>query len=176
MIISVSTLKTLIDVGTYTDAKLEMILDGIEMLIRKKTNNHFHVKTIRFYLTVQDGQLTGSFDHLSVGDTIEVSASEYNQNVVTYITDITDDVITLKKPLQPENNQIQITKVVYPPDIVQGVVNLMDWEVNNRDKVGVKSESLSRHSVTYYDNADSQASGYPSSLMDFITPYCKARF
>lgn len=176
MIISVEELKTLVDIDeTFSDSKLAMMLDGLEMLIRKKTNNHFHIKNVRFEMTVQDGQLVGSFDHLNVGDTIEVSASEYNHNVVAYITAITGNVITLNKALQPEDGTIIITKVVYPPDVIQGVVNLMDYDIHNRDRVGVKSESLSRHSVTYYDGGDQQY-GYPSSLMDFITPYCKARF
>ena len=46
-----------------------------------------------------------------------------------------------------------------------------------RDKVGIKSETLSRHSVTYYDqDAGNQVMGYPASLMGFLSPYIKARF
>ncbi len=176
MIISVSELARLIDVESYTEDKLLMILDGLEKMIRNKTNNHFHVKTIRFDLEVVNGQLVGSFHHLSVGDTVEVSESQYNQNYLSDITAISDGVITMRKPLQDEDSPITITKVVYPSDIVQGVVNLIDWEIHNRDKVGIKSESLSRHSVTYYDNGDGQMYGYPKSMMDFIRPYCKARF
>lgn len=177
MIISVSELKTLIQVGSTSDAKLQMILNGIETMIRKMTNNHFHNKNIRFVLDVNlSGQLVGQFNHLSVGDTVEVSDSQYNENHVTDITSIVGDVITLSKPLLTEANPVTVTKIVYPSDIVQGVVNLMNWEVNNRDKVGIKSESLSRHSVTYFDADSYHISGYPASLMDFIKPYCKARF
>lgn len=67
--------------------------------------------------------------------------------------------------------------VVYPPDIKLGVVNLMKWETSNRDKVGIQSETISRHSVTYADaNGDSYIMGYPKGLMGFLKPYCKARF
>ena len=53
----------------------------------------------------------------------------------------------------------------------------MKYECNMRDKVGIKSESISRHSVTYYDvNEENQVMGYPVSLLGFLKPYIKARF
>lgn len=65
----------------------------------------------------------------------------------------------------------------YPMDVKMGVVNLMKWELNNRDKVGVASESISRHSVTYFDmTGDNSVNGYPKALMGFLKPYMKARF
>ena len=70
-----------------------------------------------------------------------------------------------------------VTKVQYPADIVQGIINLMKWEQTNRDKVGIKSETLSRYSVAYFDqDASNQVMGYPVSLMGFLKPYMKARF
>ena len=67
--------------------------------------------------------------------------------------------------------------VAYPADVKMGVVNLLKWELNNRDKVGVASESISRHSVTYFDmTGDNSIMGYPKALMDFLKPYKKARF
>ena len=65
----------------------------------------------------------------------------------------------------------------YPMDVKMGVINLMKWELNNRDKVGVASESISRHSVTYFDmTGDNSTMGYPKALMGFLKPYMKARF
>ena len=70
-----------------------------------------------------------------------------------------------------------MTKVEYPDDVQQGVIELMIWEVKNRQKVGIKSETLSRHSVSYYDqDANNQVMGYPVSLLGFLKPYIKARF
>lgn len=67
--------------------------------------------------------------------------------------------------------------VVYPADIKMGVVNLLKWELGNRDKVGIASETISRHSVTYVDQtAANTLMGYPASLMGFLKPYMKARF
>jgi len=65
----------------------------------------------------------------------------------------------------------------YPMDVKMGVINLMKWELNNRDKVGVASESISRHSVTYFDmTGDNSSMGYPKALLGFLKPYRRARF
>jgi len=67
--------------------------------------------------------------------------------------------------------------IVYPADIKMGVVNLMKWELGNREKVGIASETLSRHSVTYVDQtAANTIAGYPAALMGFLKPYQRARF
>ena len=55
--------------------------------------------------------------------------------------------------------------------------NMMKWELNNRDKVGVASETISRHSVTYFSmDGDNSMMGYPRSLLGFLRPYKRARF
>ena len=65
----------------------------------------------------------------------------------------------------------------YPMDVKMGVVNLMKWELDNRDKVGVQSETISRHSVTYFNmDGDNSIMGFPKALMGFLKPYMKARF
>jgi hypothetical protein len=65
----------------------------------------------------------------------------------------------------------------YPMDVKMGVVNLLKWDLTMRDKVGVASESISRHSVTYVDQTGvNTAMGYPTALMGFLKPYKRARF
>lgn len=65
----------------------------------------------------------------------------------------------------------------YPPDVKMGVVNLMKWELESREKVGVQSETISRHSVTYASTSSADyAMGYPKRLLGFLKPYMKARF
>ncbi len=65
----------------------------------------------------------------------------------------------------------------YPADVKIGVVNLLKWELNNREKVGVQSESVSRHTVQYFDmGRDNSEMSYPVSLLGFLQPYCRARF
>ena len=65
----------------------------------------------------------------------------------------------------------------YPADIKIGVANLLKWELKNREKVGVQSESISRHTVQYFDmGRDNSEMSYPVSLLGFLQPYCRARF
>ena len=65
----------------------------------------------------------------------------------------------------------------YPPDVKMGVVNMLNWDLSNRDKVGIQSETLSRHSVTYFNmDGDNSTMGYPKSLLGFLKPYMRARF
>lgn len=65
----------------------------------------------------------------------------------------------------------------YPADVKMGVVNLLKWEFTSRDKAGVASETISRHSVTYRSDTETNyLNGYPASLMGFLKPYMKARF
>lgn len=65
----------------------------------------------------------------------------------------------------------------WPADVKMGVVNLLKWEITNRAKVGVQSESISRHTVNYFDmGRDNSEMSYPVSLLGFLQPYCRARF
>lgn len=90
--------------------------------------------------------------------------------------EIQDGFILLDRPLYDLDHNL-VTKIVYPADVQEGVLNLLKWEYTMRDKVGIKAETLSRHSVTYYDqDAGNQVMGYPASLMGFLSPYIKARF
>lgn len=102
-------------------------------------------------------------------------------------TDESDDVLTMRLEAMEQmvqgythNNFRKYMAdgvIAYPADVKLGVVNLLKWETNNRDKVGVASESISRHSVTYFDmTGDNSTMGYPKALMGFLKPYMKARF
>lgn len=72
---------------------------------------------------------------------------------------------------------LEANKGEYPMDVKMGVVNLMKWELGSREKIGVASESISRHSVTYFDmSGDNSIMGYPKALMGFLRPYMRARF
>lgn len=65
----------------------------------------------------------------------------------------------------------------YPADVKMGAINVLKWELSGmREKVGISSETLSRHSVTYADSSNSDSIGYPSSVIGFLKPYMRARF
>ena len=63
----------------------------------------------------------------------------------------------------------------YPADVKMGVVNMLKWDAEK--KVGIASETISRHSVTYFNmDGDNSVMGYPKSLLGFLKPYIRARF
>lgn len=158
-----------------TQESLTRKLEGLERLIRAYTNNNFQLRAVRFWAVSGGNQLLGSSPYLTVGDRVEITDSLVNDGLYT-VTAIDSETTTLDKPLytQPKN---LVTKVEYPADVQSGVLNLLKWEIENRDKVGIKSETLSRHSVTYYDqDASNTVMGYPVSLLGFLKPYRKARF
>lgn len=68
-------------------------------------------------------------------------------------------------------------EIQWPADIKLGVLNLLQWDLDYRDKVGLASETISRHSVTFAGTTDAETeAGYPKALMKFLDPYRRARF
>ena len=174
MIISVEELKQYITT-TETDAVLEAKLQALELSIRGYTHNNFQQRNIRTVCPVMAQKLYTAYPHFKVGDTVQISQSIFNDGVYT-IKGIVDDMIELDKPLLDEN-QVLVTKVEYPADVKMGVVNMLKWDLANRDKVGIQSETISRHSVTYFNmDGDNSTMGYPKSLLGFLKPYKCARF
>lgn len=174
MIISVEEVKELIDTKNWTDKKIEMKLKAIESAIRSYTNNNFQNRAVRLECPVMNQQLYGGVTGLVVGDTVQLSESQFN-NGLYVVESISDDYIKLSEDLLDESHCL-VTKIVYPEDVVDVAVNLLEWEINNRSKVGIQSETLSRHSVTYFNmDGDNSTQGYPKSLMGALKPYRKAR-
>lgn len=177
MIMTVAELRQYITTDD-ADQVLEAKLQALELLIRAYTNNNFQKRAFRAVaVAVSDGNglITTASNPFKPGDTLQITESEANEGLVT-IKAVTNDAITVKEDLIDESG-IVVTKVVYPADVRMGCVNLMKWEMNNRDKVGIASETISRHSVTYFNmDGDNSLMGYPKSLLGFLKPYMKARF
>ena len=73
----------------------------------------------------------------------------------------------------------------YPPDVKMGVIELMRYDLrsatdigsSSRAKIGVASETISRHSVTYESNKpENFAMCYPKNMLGFLSPYMCAQF
>ena len=143
-------------------------------MVRAYTHNNFQNRFVRFTADSRGDRLLATSDYLKVGDTVQISQSMVNDGLYT-VTEIGDDFVRVDKELYKSVNLV--TKVEYPADIKNGVLNLIKWDIKNRDKTGIKSETLSRYSVTYFDqDSDNQVMGYPVSLLGFLRPYMKARF
>lgn len=176
MIISVDEIKKFIpELSTQPDDLIQQKLDAVETMVRKYTNNNFQNRNIRFLADSVGTILNGSSPFLKVGDTIQVSESRVNDGLYL-LKEVSDDSVVVDRPLFSVPHNL-VTKVEYPADIKLGVINLMKWEFGNREKVGIKSETISRHSVTYFDlDSSNQVMGYPVSLLGFLESYVKARF
>ena len=174
MIMSIKEIENYIDIDDYEDEVIEQKLEAIEQMIRSYTNNNFQSRTFRAIGNIQNGIISISTRYFKAGDTVEISRSCFNTGLYT-VEEIGDGFMKLNGSLYDEN-KVQVTKILYPADIKNGAINLLKWELENRDKVGIKSETISRHSVTYYDMDSNNLNGYPSSLLGFMTPYRKARF
>lgn len=177
MIISVDDAKRLVDFkGLWTDEKIERKLRSIEQTIRAYTNNNFQDREYRRTADIIGGSLyVEALTPFDVGDTVQISESSLNKGLFT-VTTSEDSFFTVAEAVKDEKD-VLVTKIHYPDDVIDCAINLLEWEVNNRGKVGVKSETLSRHSVTYFDlDNNNQVMGYPSSLLGCLKAYKKARF
>lgn len=175
MIMSIEELKQYITT-TEQDAVLEAKLQALEILIRKYTNNNFQQRAFRSRADIVGNIIVcESLVPIKANDTLQISNSSFNDGLFTVET-VDDAIITVKEDTIEENN-VLLTKVVYPMDVKMGVVNMLKWDLENRDKVGIQSETISRHSVTYFNlDGDNSTIGYPKSLVGFLKPYMKARF
>nr|DAL83096.1 MAG TPA: head to tail adaptor [Caudoviricetes sp.] len=176
MILSVERAKWLIDFKDWPIERIEQKLKAIEQTIRSYTNNNFQNRKIRSAGVVSSSKLNviNKLYGLSIGDTVQITESMFNDGLYT-VKGIEENAIVLDKELIDECYAL-ITKVEYPDDVIECCINLCEWEVKNRGKVGIKVETLSRHSVTYFDqDASNQMNGYPVSLLGCLKPYRKAR-
>ena len=173
MIISVDELKNNPKFAKYDETVLEMELKAIEKAIRRHTGNNFQDQSVRIVCSSAGGVLQGASPYLKVGDTVEVSRSH---NKGLYVITAIDGAITLDKPLYDEPYNM-VTRVRYDEDIIAGALRMLDWKLTQSGKVGVQSESISRHSVTYFNmDGDNSVMGYPKSLLGFLKPYKCVRF
>lgn len=177
MIMTVAEFRQLV-ATEETDQALEVKLQALELSIRGYTNNNFQKRAFRAVAAaVAEGNqlMTVAPNAFKVGDTLQISDSDLNAGLVTVKT-VAGGVITVNEGLYDESGVV-VTKVVYPADVKMGVVDLLKWQLENGDKRGVQSETISRHSVTYFNmDGDNSTMGYPTSLLGFLRPYMKARF
>lgn len=175
MIVPIEQVISLSEFQGMDEKVIQQKLDALENLIREYTNNNFQNRNIRFTAKSLNDRIFAVSTFIKIGDTVQISESLVNDGLYV-IKEISDDFIRVDKALFSVEHNL-VTKVEYPIDIQQGIINLMKWELTNRDKVGIKSETLSRHAVTYFDqDANNQVRGYPVSLLGFLESYKRARF
>lgn len=176
MIMTVDELRQFVTTDE-ADQALEARLQALELLIRAYTNNNFQKRAFRSVAVAMAGHnlLVQGANPFKTSDTLQITESELNDGLVT-VSASSNGAITVNEELYDESGVV-ITKVVYPADVKLGVANMLKWQLENGDKVGVASETISRHSVTYFDMAgDNSTMGFPKSVLGFLRPYKRARF
>ena len=175
MIVTVEKLLSIDEFKAMDKEMLKARLRAAESLVRSYTDNNFQNRYMRIAAPVINGMIRGHCPYFKSGDTIQISQSKVNDGLYE-IVEITEAEIRVDGCLYDSPGNM-LTKVVYPADVQKGVIDLMIWEKKNRAKVGIKSETLSRHSVTYYEqDSENQVMGYPVSMLGFLKPYVKPRF
>lgn len=176
MIISVDDVLNVYKIYQNDESKelIQSKLDGLESLIRSYTNNNFQNRNIRIDNAPSiDGYLYCTPTYFRVGDTVQISNSKVNDGLYV-INEITDYGIILDKELYDSDTN-RVTKVEYPNSIKSMVVNILKWDEQYGTKMGIQSESIGRHSVSYFNqNADNSLGGYPKHLFNALSPYIKA--
>lgn len=152
-------------------------LDGIETAIRQITNNPFQNRKARFHELRFDTDKTltvnQNVEGISKGDTVQISGSKWNDGL-NVVSDIDGNTLTFAEArfFTSCDHQAFITKIEYPADIIAGVKKLLKYDAKMLDKIGLKSETVSRMSKTYYDqNSTETVNGYPAALMSFVNKY-----
>ena len=177
MIMTVAELRKFVETNE-SDLVLEAKLQALEVLIRAHTNNNFQVRAFRAVAVAMPEHelLCNGNVPFKAGDTLHITESDYMPDMLVTVESVNGNTVTVKEDLYDESGVV-VTKVQYPADVKIGVANLLKWELDNRDKVGVASETISRHSVTYFNmDGDNSTMGFPKALMGFLKPYMKARF
>ena len=175
MLISIEELKKRGDYSKYTDDQLKDKLDGLESLIRAYTNNNFQNRNIRVYCASENNVLKFNSPYFKVGDTIQISNSKYNDGLYV-IQSIDSNGVSLDGSIYNVEKQT-VTKIEYPKAVINTAIGLLDWEKQFGDKRGIQSESIGRHSVTYFSQDKSNSfGGYPLSLFNSLNEFQKARF
>lgn len=176
MLISAKDLKKLYPkFEKIEDDLLTRKLSVIESAIRKHTNNNFQNRIFRLETDVVGGKINWETDYLKAGDTIQISDGI---NKGLYTIKSVSDTIETNEPLYDYPMQL-ITKIEYPIEVIEGAIDLLDWELlqKGKENTGVASETISRHSVSYVQRTDDNTiKGYPIELFNFCDDYMKARF
>lgn len=171
MILSIDDLRRQVST-TETDDLITAKLEAIEAVVRSYTNNNFQVRAVRFSGRSEGMEVYGSPQFFTVGDTVQISASGVNDGLYT-ITMVSTNFVSLDKNLQTVDENL-VTKVQYPADVVQCAIDLYKWKQGMGEKVGIKSETISRHSVTYEDSGTLYM-GYPVGILNGLQLHKKAR-
>ena len=170
MITTRANVKTLLKLSdttndTLIDTLLPMVQDDVLSFLKNKFKTEIVIsaKTISFLgnsiLDSGSGFITAGF----VPGNIVIQDSKLNDGFYTLSAALAG-TLTVSETLTTESaaNDIRITQVRYPLALEMIVANMIGFAMSN--KHGVKSESISRYSVSYANDVSSLINGYPDTI------------
>lgn len=167
MFIDVDELKLEQPFCDIQEATLRRKVRAIEEAVRSYTNNPFIIKETKIEAKSEGGNLIATPGLFAIGDSVTIA---YGVNIGVYTVDFIDgDKITLDKRLRDANNVAFLS--VYPPDVTEGAISMLRYDIDIRPNAGVASETISRHSVSYESTTNVGGIGYPSNVVGFLQPY-----
>lgn len=178
MLISIERLKSIYtdkDFSKFSDERITAKLEAIESAIRRYTHNNFQNRNVKIVCKAENGTLYGDFSMFKVNDTIEVNDG---LNKGLYTLKSVDEISANVDKDVYDVEEMTITKVVYPADVIEGCIELLDYDCNRRTQAsnGITSESISRHSVSYKQYSEANTiEGYPSEMFGFLRKYVNWR-
>ena len=188
MLMTVEELKSFIgDIGV-ADIVLAGRLSALELTIRRATNNNFQSRAFRIEADIRGGVfMSESLIPFDVGDTIMVSESDLQSDCLAVVKEVTDDTTFITDNEWADDNDVLVTKVVYPADVKIAAADIIGWQMKNMaansgdsSKRAVQSETMSRYSVTYATDATEgdidPDYGVPKKLTAPLKNYFRARF
>lgn len=155
-------------------------LDALEQKVRTLTNNKFHHPHIKNHnLALMDNQIITADELIGFreGDRIEIVGTKYNDGLYNIII-VDDHTITVNADFILEaDKDAFVVKIDYPVDLANSLKEIIRYQTKMANKTGVKTERVSRTSVTYHDvNSADNIEGIPSSYWSFIKKYRKIRW
>lgn len=188
MLMTIEELKGYIGEVDVPDMVLTGRLSALELTIRRATHNNFQHRGFRIEADIRAGVfMSESLIPFDIDDTIMVSCSDLQSDCLAVVKEITDDTTFITDSNWADDNNVLVTKVVYPIDVKMAAADIIKWQLKNASansgdtsKKDIQSETLSRYSVTYATDAtetDIDANyGVPKKLTAPLKRYCKARF
>lgn len=170
MLMTVEHLRKFVDTET-PDELLAAYLAALESAIRQETHNTFTVRNFCHKTAIQNSTMLTPSLRILAGDTVQIGDRLYTVG--------TDGKLS---PELPDTDCAAVHRVVYPPDVVMGCVDIMRYKLSKTansapEMAGIASETISRHSVTFSgEDAYSGVLGVPARLTKFLDRYRKARF
>lgn len=175
-------LMTLTDAQKINPDITEEAIEALASTIRAEANNHFHRQNyspIIKQITGATVHFTASLNLFKNGDTVELVGTDYFDGFYQVVSSNVNSIELNRELIDHyEPEEANIYQISYPLDVVEGAKKVLEYGHKMSNKLGVKSESVSRVSVSYYD-VDRETGlifGVPSYLFTFLDPYRKRRF